>query len=555
MNEKSPQTSKNKNTEDNSKQKPDDESLYRRIAKNNPFYLISAFCMLAGCYLLTEALDPSPERLDKMLVVLGILNIYEFLLIGLGIYLVYGKGLERDGRLLLFLAVLFLVDGTNLNTQCVAAYPVLGGMLSVVTLLFGVTKVGIIVYFLRLRLTHASKVFVGAQLAVLFITPGVFSWMLSYNYASDGKVPVTAMHVAWWIAGILVAVFPSRPLLRDDIGGKTTRQGVGLVLKALMIGPLVSIIVHLVVYCGVFDRQFYLCHLSPVLLGLAVYDLRMNGSRERRWGGQLRPAGLIAVSILLSGFFPATMTHGLPFWEDDPVISPFRVTLLVAAIAYFAGFWYLRRPLYAEAGAASGIVMCAGHSFSETARTVCNIARKGRSFISKVVPDTTMEWGVLAVGAAFMFLIVGGVVSFRRRRRGDVRRVKRLAAIITPAAKSLVKRCAKDLSVVLVVAVIVVTVVAFLSTAFMSSRTNSRRTACMGNLRMIRDAKQQWALAYGGDENDTPSLSDLAEYIEDTNDLFCPAASPGDRVFGRSYRMNTVAEDPECIVPGSDHEI
>ena len=124
-----------------------------RLNRWNPFYLLSACCMLLGCYLVTVALHPSPEHLDRLLLVLGTLNLYEFMLIGLGILLFRTRPALRDWQTLLLVEILFLVDGAYLNAQSVAADPVMGGMVSGLILLFGLAKTALILYFLKLRWT------------------------------------------------------------------------------------------------------------------------------------------------------------------------------------------------------------------------------------------------------------------------------------------------------------------------------------------------------------------------------------------------------------------
>ena len=57
--------------------------------KKNPFYGISAAAMLLGCYLLNHALELEPGRLGKLLVLMGVLQVYEGLLIALGVFLAF----------------------------------------------------------------------------------------------------------------------------------------------------------------------------------------------------------------------------------------------------------------------------------------------------------------------------------------------------------------------------------------------------------------------------------------------------------------------------------
>src|SRR2546423_9092500 len=96
-------------------------SLLRYLIDRNPFYLLSAVCMLTGCLLLTNSLSWSPIRVQRLLTLIVTLNVYELLLIGLALFLIVKRGLRRDGTLLLVVQAFFLVDVTFLNSEIFAA--------------------------------------------------------------------------------------------------------------------------------------------------------------------------------------------------------------------------------------------------------------------------------------------------------------------------------------------------------------------------------------------------------------------------------------------------
>ena len=82
------------------------------IIDHNPCYLLSGLFMLAGCWLLNFALYTKAGDIRKLLLLLLIVNIYEFLLITLGLALIKRIAFKRDGRILLALEALFLIDIT-----------------------------------------------------------------------------------------------------------------------------------------------------------------------------------------------------------------------------------------------------------------------------------------------------------------------------------------------------------------------------------------------------------------------------------------------------------
>jgi hypothetical protein len=69
----------------------------------------------------------------------------------------------------------------------------------------------------------------------------------------------------------------------------------------------------------------------------------------------------------------------------------------------------------------------------------------------------------------------------------------------------------------------------------------SRKT-CISNLRLIDDAKQQWAADNNKPANSLPTVKDLLPYFKQTGFPACPD--------GGTYSLNAVDEVPTCSVPG-----
>src|SRR5216110_101595 len=75
-------------------------SLSRFIEDYNPFYLLSAACMLFGIFALNDSLDWSPIGLKKLLTMIVTLNVYEAAVIALAVFLLK-RNIRRDALLLL----------------------------------------------------------------------------------------------------------------------------------------------------------------------------------------------------------------------------------------------------------------------------------------------------------------------------------------------------------------------------------------------------------------------------------------------------------------------
>ena len=92
---------------------PAPEGFLNFILDHNPLYLLSALSMLLGYYLLVQGVGARAGEIGKMVGLLVTVNIYELLLIGLGLFLFLRRGLRRDARLLLILQSLFLADARS----------------------------------------------------------------------------------------------------------------------------------------------------------------------------------------------------------------------------------------------------------------------------------------------------------------------------------------------------------------------------------------------------------------------------------------------------------
>ena len=81
------------------------------------------------------------------------------------------------------------------------------------------------------------------------------------------------------------------------------------------------------------------------------------------------------------------------------------------------------------------------------------------------------------------------------------------------------------------------------STAAMdASATVIAKKTCLNNLRLIDDAKQQWATDFGKPDSAVPSEKDLAPYLKNKILPVCPG--------GGIYLINAVDEFPTCSTPG-----
>jgi prepilin-type N-terminal cleavage/methylation domain-containing protein len=111
----------------------------------------------------------------------------------------------------------------------------------------------------------------------------------------------------------------------------------------------------------------------------------------------------------------------------------------------------------------------------------------------------------------------------------------------------------------LVEIMIVVTVIGLLAAIaipnVLHARTTAQTKTCIGNLRMIDTAKQQWALESGAMATSVPVASNIQPYLGRGNGVLplCPLDSQ--QSFATSYNLNNCQTSPTCVVDPTDHAL
>ena len=392
----------------------------RFLVRTNPFYLLSAMCMLGGCLALTNSLSWTSIRLERLLALIVTLNFYEALLLALGLYLLARRGIVRDGLMLLFLEALFLVDAAFLNVEVFAIDLQVGLIANAIVFVLAVVKLAAVFRAMRLPLDGTFRL-VLVQLAVLFATPGVFAWV---TRGGDGALPPALAYAAWWSLGVVAALTAVllrgrrlRELLGEEAPGHEWVEAV--VRRSFVWLPMLSLLVHLIMAHWVYDAHLHAAYLAPLLLGLAVLLGGAAPSRVMK-AGDLSTLRMVlpAAAVLLSLKAPEVL-HAQPLGPTSRlVIGPPVASAAVAYLVYVYLFFPHRAwRMIGGAAAAAGLyafgptpgqVASAGQQFSTW------LLEATVSLVSKLVPKTTTGWGLTAVGAAFAFLGLGAAISLKK---------------------------------------------------------------------------------------------------------------------------------------------
>jgi hypothetical protein len=383
-------------------QRPGPDWFKRFILDYNPFFLLSALCMLLGSLLLTNSLSWSPVRLERVLLLTATVNVYELILVGLGLFLVVRRNARRDAGILLVLEAFFLVDVAFLNAELFAIDRWVGLIANVGLLTLAVVKLAVIFHVLRVPLTSPIAACLVGEIVALYALPGVLKF---YAAAGDGTLPALAMLTVWWGIALLGAAiyYASR-----HVHVHVPLLGWFAPFTAIVAG--VSLLAHAGTQQWVYDLGYYGAHLAP-MLALAAFVLCHRTTTV--------PVGLgLALGALMAaGRYPSSLAFEL----FDHRITPVHVTLVMV---YVAMAWTLARAIFAWA-MTMGVGVAAVALFGPAPSSVAAGLRIWAEWVwggmvgvfQMLRPRTQTHWGVVSVAMSFVFLAIGAVISLLRKER------------------------------------------------------------------------------------------------------------------------------------------
>jgi hypothetical protein len=389
-------------------------SAVRFIVNNNPFYVLSAMCMLAGLFMLNDSLHYNPIPAGKLLTLIATLNVYEWFIIGLSIFLLR-RGVLRDGGLILLIEVFFLADVAFLNAELFTANASLAWPISVVLLGLAGAKLIVILRALEVHQPHGRITEPGtmrlvflcslAMLLLLFAIPG---FLFEYANHHGGQVPAPILYAIWWIIGLLpaLAVYLPRSQRLFGMGG---RLGA---MRAYLLIPFLSLIAHVAVSHWVYKTPFYSEDLTPLALGFAIFAARCDRHEFTRLARLQFHTLLPGIAIFLS------LSHDsfYSFQFAGTAWTPMRLAFLAAAFVYIDGLFVFQRKLLALPIAACLALASLGSSPQAIATNATQSATHTSSLLGRILPTTVTQWGILAMVGSFFLLAIGAAISLNRDR-------------------------------------------------------------------------------------------------------------------------------------------
>ena len=385
--------------------------IVRLLAEHNPFYLLSAACMLASCVAMTNSLSWTSIPRGRLLTLIATLNVYEFALLAIALFLITRRRLRRDGHMLLVLQAVFLADFTFLNAEVVTADLRTGVFVNAVLFALAALKIGLVLRVLKPSFTATQYAFVLAQLAAVFATPCAFRWL----DGDGGSVNPRHFYLAWWVVGLLLALY--EVLARLDRRGRdpvsVAPAAAAAPTTAYLVVPFVSLLTHVGILHYVYEVDFYSAHSAPVLLGLTLvlnrYSPRSLLPRKDLLALRLvLPAAAVLVSANSRWTFPLDLAHaGL-------VLTPLNLAVAGAFLTYVYCFLLPHARVLLPAGAAAAALYVFGPSQRQVAEVVRAMWTASADAARRVVPKTTADWGLVGLVASFVFLALGFWISLRK---------------------------------------------------------------------------------------------------------------------------------------------
>ena len=388
--------------------------IVRLITEHNPFYLLSAACMLASCLALTNTTTWNPIASSRILKLIVTLNVYEITLLAIALFLISRRQLFRDGRILLLLQAFFLADFTFLNAEiATATRTVLDGLLvNVVLFALAAAKMGAVLRVLRPTFTRVQFAFVMVQLAILFGVASLFRWINVHAHAIGPR----DFYVLWWVMALLPALYELLASVdwRRNVALSVTPRAQTAPTTTYLALPYVSLVIHVSILQYVYDTPFYGANAAPLLLGLTLVLNRANPTT-------LMPRKDLAALRFLLPLAAVLVSANNPFsFVARSAYPTLRLTTLNLAIAgAFLTYVYCFLMPYARLFLATGAVAAGVYVLGPSRQQMADGIQATWNWLTetaqRLMPKTTGDWGLVGLVASFAFLGIGFWVSLRRR--------------------------------------------------------------------------------------------------------------------------------------------
>jgi len=179
--------------------------------RNNPFYLISVFLMFSGLRLISgdNSAGSGSGSLLSLISFYLVQNIYEFLILGIALYLILKKINGSSGKLLLFFIFVFLADATMYQAAIVgtcghsSGTAWVGLIISSLYLVFAIIKIGLAIYLLKIAPRAAMIFYALAAYAIIYFSRHYSGYLITGKISDVSLFGWWELYAVWLVAALI----------------------------------------------------------------------------------------------------------------------------------------------------------------------------------------------------------------------------------------------------------------------------------------------------------------------------------------------------------------
>lgn len=372
----------------------------RWIVDRNPFYMLSACCGLAACWLLG---DVSRTDLGDVAMKVAAVFAYEIAVAVLAVWLAKRVETTRDAAILSVLALTLTADISFFYTQAAMLRVVPAAAFCAFGAAQALLIVGALLRGVRADLSRSTEWLLAMDLSAVHLFP-----LALRVFAEDRGELELAFLAVFMAVGIVIAAhalpgwWRSQPMPPTD----ALPRVLGVLAPILI---LVSLMAHVAASQWIYEVPIFAVFLSPILLGIAAFCIRREADT---W--------IFALSIAAVILAFAKPPDGA-IWDANGWswlgISPLRL-ILVGSAAICWGLWRMRGGFAPITMALSASLLAVfGHTPDAMQRNADVTWRSIRNVVNAAFPNSRYGWGALLFVAAFLLLGLGAWATWHRRDR------------------------------------------------------------------------------------------------------------------------------------------
>ncbi len=382
--------------------------FHRWFVEYNPLFFFSALCVLIGVFLVSRSL-PDDVLENRHLLLAGIVQLYEFLLIGAAAALFHVAHQRRPAVILGLLTVPFLFDWT-FQLESFAMLDEWGLVASFVWLALFPTKLLLLTWTFRLRVPAFMLTTLSVAVAAVAFLPHLMS--------RDVLEADTLHRIALWILAAFVAVLMrARPQVAfREAQGSWAQTVLRRSVRAACLTWAGLYLAHAGAWVAQFDLRPDLRHVVPLLLLLPF----LARSEPLVWASA---AGAVAVGYLYPlTAAPTAALVGLLFvlhaYHSKQARLHVGAILAFHLAAWTVGWQGGPLPEFVHALNLITAAVLLGLAWRVRLKVAVLAAALVLAPIAPLlIPVSTLGWGVAALAMGFVALLLGFLVNWREGTR------------------------------------------------------------------------------------------------------------------------------------------